>query len=332
MSKLTWLAVSLVTVIAGTLLAAYIIMPVRFYPRDPADATILFDDLDAFTKAHQAARNDNLSPDAYATHYFDKGSDAVDSLVWQVKISAQQTADDVHARPQAYDEIIKRFVNVQAAESAIRAAYEVLESTYPDAVYPPVYFAYSGFRARGLIRPYGIIIGGEYFVAGPNDRSIEGWPGARGWMVSADLLPSHLIHELAHIQHARKSPVAFLNSGSVLNWSIYEGAADFVAATLTGAHTNPAGHAFLEETGNALWCEFYRSMGASRRTYWMDSEVFGVPPGGFGASFGFEISAAYYARRKDKKQALIDLIELRDHRKIFESSGYSERLAELCAT
>ena len=330
MSKLSWFIIAVVLLLACTALAAYRIMPVRSYPSDPNDAQILFDDLDAFADAHRVARNKGISAKPYAELYYNGESDRVESLVWMVEISAEQTAEDVRARAAAYDEIVQRFAGIKAAEPAMRSAYRNFKVAYPRAVFSPVYFAYSGFRARGLIRPYGIIIGGEYFVAGDDDQAVEGWPDVRGLMVSPEHLPSHLVHEAVHIQQARNSPLAFVSSGKVLNWSLYEGTADFVAATITGTHTNPAAHAFLEEEGDALWCEFYRSIDASRRTYWMDSDVFGIPPGGFVAAFGYEISAAYYEQHDDKRQALIDLIELADYQKLFNESGYALKLETLC--
>jgi len=201
---------------------------------------------------------------------------------------------------------------------------------YPDAVFPPVYFAFSGYRARGLIRPYGIILGAEYFVAEAADTSIDGWYDGRGLVVAVELLPSQVIHELAHIQQARSNPFAFVSSGKVLNWVIFEGAADFVATLITGKHANPAAHAYLETSGDAIWCQFYASMDDSRRTYWLDSDVFGVPPGGFASAFGFKIAEAFYATHANKREALVELIELSDYNDIYMQSGFPSRLEGLC--
>ena len=330
MKKRKWIVTGLLVLAAVVPAAAYLILPVRFYPGDPADAKIIYDDIEAFAKAHELGRANDFAADIYAIHYFDRASDHVESLVRQLEISAGSTAAHAREYPATYDAIVSRLAAIKAVEPSVRDAYEKLEAAYPDAVYPPVYLAFSGFRARGLIRPYGIITGGEYFIGGTSDASSPGWFDGRKLIVQPELLPGQLIHELAHIQQARNSPLSFVDTGSVLNWTLFEGAADYVANTITGTHTNAASHAFLEAKGDPLWCAFYDSLDASRRTHWMDAAVFGAPPGGFAASFGYEIVAAYVENHPDKTKALVNLIELRDYQVIYENSGYRQRLETLC--
>ena len=331
MSKLKILIVGLAFTLIVVLVGGYVILPVRFYPTNPDDAKIYYSDLHDFAMAHRHARAHQDSASQYSTHYYDTDSKPVRSLVGMVELSAEKTAAHARQYPTTYDVIGERIAAIEFMEPEVRAAFEKLEEIYPDAVYPPVYLAFSGFKARGLIRPYGIITGGEYFISQAGDESLDGWHDGRQLIVAPELLPSQLIHELAHIQQARNHPLTFMNTGNVLNWTIFEGAADFVANAITGAHTNEASHAFLEDKGDALWCVFYDSMNTSRRIHWMDAEVFGVPPGGFGASFGYAIVSAWFDKQTDKSQALIELIELSSYQQIFDDSGYAQLLTELCS-
>jgi len=103
-------------------LAAYMIMPIRPYPGDPAEAQIHFEDMRSFAAAHNAAQKNNYAVSDYASGYFDLASDPVESLVWMVEISAESTAEHARERPEAYAEIVDRFANIETCEQLIRNA------------------------------------------------------------------------------------------------------------------------------------------------------------------------------------------------------------------
>ena len=72
-------------------------------------------------------------------------------------------------------------------------------------MFPPIHFLYGSYRARGLIRPFGIMIGAEFFIDGDEAEDAEGWNNSNGLILPPNLLPSQLVHELTHIQQARNS-------------------------------------------------------------------------------------------------------------------------------
>lgn len=323
---LSVLAVLVIAAVAG----GYFLILARPHPSDPLDSTISFADLEAFAAAHKIAATSDKIADDYEKHYFAGDSTPVNIYISQFGVSAEQTAADSQERPEVYDLIVSRVDELVATEPAIRRAYDKLEKRYPEAVFAPVHLVFGSFQARGLIRPFGILIGAEFFVGGDNTEHYDGSINSGGLVVPPDLLPSQLIHEMAHIQQARKSPFAYMSAGNVLNWVIYEGAADFIATTITGAHTNEAAHAYLASNEAALWCAFYHSRDESRRSHWIDAVVFGRPPGGIAAAFGYRIAEAYFLGNQDDGDAFTDLIELADYEHIYEKSGFSARLALEC--
>jgi hypothetical protein len=302
----------------------------RSHPSDPLDSQIFFDDLEAFALAHEIATANNFAPEAYEDNYLSTKSPAVKAFVAQLEISAEQIAADARERPGVYDLIVKRANEIVAMEPDIRRAFANLEERYPDAMFPPVHLLYGSYRARGLIRPFGIMIGAEFFVGGDNTDDTEGWNNSSGLVVSPELLSSQLVHELAHIQQARKSPFAYLSNGNVLNWAIYEGAADFIAASITGEHTSEAAHVYLANNEDRLWCAFTAATDEDRRSHWIDASIFGRPPGGIAAAFGYRIAESYYQQHHDPEQAIVELIELSDYEDIYERSGIKARLAKSC--
>jgi hypothetical protein len=302
----------------------------RPHPSNPNDSQIFFDDLEAFVLAHEVAAGNSFAPEDYKENYLSRKSPAVKALVAQVGISAEQISADVLERPRVYDVIVNRANEIIAMEPDIRRAFAKLEELYPGAVFPPVYLSYGSYRARGLIRPFGIIIGAEFFVGGDEDEDTDDWNNSSGLIVLPELLSSQLVHELAHIQQARKSPFAYLSNGSVLNWAIYEGAADFIAASITGTHTSEAAHAYLASNEEKLWCAFGAAVDEDRRLHWIDSTVFGRPPGGIAAAFGYRIAESYYGQHQNPEKAIVDLIELADYEEIYERSGIKAQIARSC--
>jgi hypothetical protein len=310
--------------------SGYFSILARPHPSDPVDSQIFFDDLEAFASAHEVATANNLAPEAYGEHYFSTKSPAVEAFTALFEISADQVAADAHERPKIYDLIIKRTDEIIATEPDIRRSFAKLEERYPEAVFPPVHILYGSYRARGLIRPFGIMIGAEFFIGGDGAEDTEGWNNSSGLIVLPELLSSQLIHELAHIQQARKSPFAYISNGTVLNWSIYEGAADFVAASITGAHTSEAAHIYLASNEDKLWCAFRAAIDEDRRSHWIDASIFGRPPGGIAAAFGYRIVESYYEQHQDPEKAIVELIELSGYEGIYERSGIKARLEKLC--
>lgn len=116
----------------------------------------------------------------------------------------------------------------------------------------------------------------------------------------------------------------------MLNWALYEGAADFIAAAITGAHTSEAAHAYLASNEDQLWCAFDAAKDEDRRLHWIDASSFGRPPGGIAAAFGYHIVDAYYEQHQNKEEALVEIIELADYEAIYERSGIKDRMARLC--
>jgi len=321
-----------VAVLAGVIVVgAYFFLLGRPHSTDPLESDISFDDLVAFASAHETAAANDYRADAYASNYFARGTAPVRTYMSQLGISAAQTAADARARPRVYDLIGSRTDDIVATEPDIRNAYIKFKERYPDAVFPPVHLLYGSFQARGLIRPFGILIGAEFFIAGDDAEDTAGWNNSSGLIVRPALLPSQLVHELAHIQQARRNPITHIGNGSVLNWAIYEGAADFVAAKISGAHTSKAAHAYLARNEDALWCAFYESTDESRRSHWLDADVFGRPPGGIAGAFGYQIAEAYYESSQDSDKALVELIELADYWYVYEMSGIESRLADRCS-
>jgi len=311
-------------------LGGYFFLFARPHPSDPLDVQVSFEDLQAFVSAHEIAQTSDRAVDIYASNYFSRETAPIETYVSMLGISAEWTAADARDRPKFYENLTNRIHEIVATESAIRSAVAKFERRYSDAVFPPVYVLFGAFKARAMIRPFGILIGAEYFTAEESIIDFEDPNSLFGLMNRPAAITSQVVHELAHIQQARKHPVAYMSNGSVLNWAIYEGTADFIAFSITGAHSNEAAHAYLAGNEEVLWCAFAESTDADGRSHWLNDYLLSRPPSGISGAFGYQIAKAFFERSKDSDEAFSLLVELGDYEIIFERSGYKEHLAKLC--
>ena len=121
-------------------------------------------------------------------------------------------------------------------------------------------------------------------------------------------------------------------TSTVLERTIFEGTADYVSELVTGAHNNPTALQYVDRHGEALWCEFYRSIDLSYRDHWIDAEQYGRLPSGITGAFGYYIAKAYYQAFDDPAAGFKALLELdEDYDEIFSRSGLHQRLAKQCS-
>ena len=322
------LSISLLVLAVALPVAGYLYWFARPYPRDPSAAAISFEDLERFANLHREAAG---SAAAYQRQYFDLDSRAVGIWESHFGINATDLADHVIENPVLYEEFDSRIGALTATEPDIRAAYAELKRRYPEAVFSPLYVFFGAYSVRSLIRPFGILFSGEYFLGVPAAMDPGSPHYLRGLMAEPDKIVSQAIHEQAHIQQARRSPLAMFTD-TVLERSIYEGTADYVAELLTGAHNNSTAVRYVHRHGDALWCEFYRSLDRSYRDHWIDAAQYGRPPAGIIGAFGYPIAAAYYQTFDDPAKGFEALLELDDsYAEIFRRSGLGERLARKCS-
>lgn len=321
-------SITLLTIAVVLPVAGYYYLFARPYPSDPEAAMISFEDLKRFADAHREADG---SADVYQRQYFDLGSRPVGIWESQFDINATELAGHVAEKSALYEDFDARAATLAATEPNIRQAYVELKRRYPEAVFSPLYVFFGSYSVRSLIRPSGILFSGEYFTGMPAGMDPSSPHYLRGLMAEPHMIVSQAIHEQAHIQQARHSPLAMF-TGSLLERTIYEGTADYVAELVTGTHNNPTALQYVDGHGRALWCDFYRSTDASYRDHWIDADRYGRPPSGITGAFGYSIAKAYFRTFEDPTLGLKALLELEDsYDEIFTRSGLRERLAEQCS-
>ena len=133
------------------------------------------------------------------------------------------------------------------------------------------------------------------------------------------LIPHIVALELVHYQ--QKYPEG---ERTLLHESIKEGSADFIAELISGKNINTHLHDYGNPRERELWTEFKREMNRTNVNDWLyNGSAAKGRPADLGYYIGYKICEAYYRAAKDKKQAVKEILEIKDFNKFLKDSQYS---------
>lgn len=288
--------------------------------RDPERVRFITSDIDNFWSAYDAAsrEEDRAKRIAiYQREYLDRGSVGLrDFLSMRIK-SAEELAAAIERQPRYYASTRSSTLRVREMEGAMRNNFRRLKALYPDAVFPDVYFVIGAATAGGTVSENGLLIGTEMYAATPSTPSDE----LPAWMKAAlrpiTLLPAIVAHESCHFNQNIPDPKTLLAK------ALHEGSCDFVSELMSGDTINPGQHAYGDRHEAQLWREFQAEMDSAGVRNWMyNGNTAGDRPTDLGYYMGYRIARAYHARAADKRQALHDILNIRDYHDFLARSGY----------
>lgn len=284
--------------------------------RDPLKTEIITTDLDNFWAAFDQS---GAAPDAGTLQkfYLDKGSKGLKGFMAGRIKNADYLAQVIAAHPRYYPSIRKSTDSIAGMKQEIIASLAKLKELYPPAVFPPVYFVIGALNSGGTTSNAGLIIGAEMYgltTATPVEE-LSAW--LRTVIKPVGQVPHIVAHELVHFQQK-------YDGHDLLSASIKEGAADFVAELISGKHINQHVHDYANPRERELWTEFKDRMSDKDYKGWMYSSEAGRP-NDLGYWMGYQITKSYYDQKEDKKQAIREIMNIRDFRKFLEQSKYPDK-------
>jgi hypothetical protein len=209
------------------------------------------------------------------------------------------------------------------------ASFKKLKEIHPDAVFPNVYFVIGRMNAGGTVTFKGLLIGVEMYGK-TDDASVaelSGWKKAV--VVGIEQIPLIVAHELVHYQQ-RNAHLTSLFGGevSLLGKSLSEGSADFISKLIAGGHINQQLHEYGNPREKQIWLEFKKEMNSSDTSNWLyQGDKVKDKPADLGYYVGYKIAESYYNKTKDKKQAIKDILEIKDFNAFLKASGYDEKFS-----
>ena len=294
-----------------------------FQNTDPDKAEIHTSDLGHFWEAF-----DKSKPDFKATHfdelYLAKGSKGISGFKKGRIKNGENLASIVREYKNYYGSIRGSMDSIINMEDEIRVCFRNLKEIYPDAVFPPVYFVIGALNSGGTTSGDGIVIGSEMY--GLSDKADLSEVYKNNWLQSVLKpvrdIPHMVAHELIHVQQFT-TLLALIKSPTLLEKSVKEGSADFLAELISGKHINQYVHEYANNKEKELWNEFKQKMHGKDYSNWLYSS--GVNrPNDLGYWMGYKITKSYYDQSADKNGAIKEIVNVSDCIDFLEKSGYGK--------
>ncbi|HEY0459432.1 MAG TPA: DUF2268 domain-containing putative Zn-dependent protease [Pyrinomonadaceae bacterium] len=286
---------------------------------NPDAAKFVTSDINLFWAAFDKAKPEN-DLIVYRDEYLKKGSVGLQEFTRLRIGSSCSLVNSISASPKYYAALRESSLKVAAYEKRTRAVFHKLKEIYPEAVFPDVYFVIGRMNSAGTLSDKGLLIGVDMF--GKNEGAPVDELGVwhKAVVSSVDRLPYIVAHELIHYQqkYPRES-----GEWTLLGKALNEGIADFVGELIAGDTINPHLDKYANPIEKELWLEFKKEMAGTDASNWLyqgDKTV--GKPADLGYWMGYKIAESYYKNAKDKKQAVREILEIKDFQKFLADSRY----------
>ena len=203
----------------------------------------------------------------------------------------------------------------------IRRSLVGLKEIYDDAFFPPVYIVIGNFISGGTTDGgAGLLIGIEFEAKIDSSKLMELNSWERSVMKPMSEVPAIIIHELIHDQQKYED-----QSNSLLAQSITEGVCDFITFLLYGKCSNEQIREYGDTHEKELWLQFKGQMSGNDISKWLyNSNSSKDRPADLGYYMGMKIAESYYYKAGNKKQAIKDMLKIKDFKKFLADNKYEE--------
>lgn len=287
---------------------------------NPDAAKIVTSDIALFWQAYDQAKPEN-DLIVYRDEYLKKGSPGLQEFRRTRIGSSCGLVDAINTYPQYYASLRESSAKIETYKPQMQASFRKLKEIYPEAVFPDVYFLIGRMNSAGTLTPQGLLIGVDMFGK-TDEKSVEKMNDWHKAVVSQiERVPFIVAHELIHYQQKNSSA-----DQSLLARALGEGAADFVGELIAGGNINPHLHEYGNPREKQLWQEFQKEMAGGDIGNWMyQGDEAKDKPADLGYYMGYKIAESYYKNAEDKKQAVKDILEIKDFKKFLADSRYQEK-------
>jgi hypothetical protein len=285
----------------------------------PSSINIVTDDIDNFWKLYPAI-NDSDAVNTFLNDYIGKGSAGLKTF-YQIRMNSnlQNFIEKVRARQSYYSSIESVSKQFKAMHPQFVMAAKKLEVLYPESVFPPIYFLIGNLNNVGTADGYsGLLIGTEHLCNNSHADTSQLTTNDKLVLFDTSLTIPLIVHEYVHFQQKYKQ------EQTLLEYSIMEGVADFITHLITGKYTNPEVYKYGFANEQAIWKNFSVEMEGENTDNWLFNTYNSKTgyPGNLGYFVGFRICESYYLRSDNKKNAVKELLEIKDFPQFLTQSGY----------
>lgn len=309
---------------AIVLILNFLILCVGVFPQqttntNPDAAKFVTSDIELFWAAYDKAKPEN-DLIVYRDDYLKKGSVGLQEFTKLRIGSSCGLLNAINASPKYYAALREHSLKVASYEKQTRKSFHKLKEIYPQAVFPDVYFVIGRMSSAGTLSDKGLLIGVDMFGKNADAPLDELGSWHKAVVSSVDRLPFIVAHELIHYEQK------YERNNTLLARAIGEGVPDFIGELISGGMINPHLQTYGDPIEKQLWQEFKKEMDGTDSSNWLyQGDEAKDKPADLGYYIGYEIAKSYYENAKDKKQAVKDILEIKDFKKFLADSRYEEK-------
>lgn len=279
---------------------------------DPEKAELVTSDILNFWEAYDKATKDSIhSLAAFNDYYFKNASEGLKDYFSLRIYSTELFMNNLVAKKAFYKAIRKNTLRAEQFKEPIRNSFKNLKNIYPAAIFPNVYFVIGRWSSAGTVSRNGLLIGTDMLSKSADIPLHELSLWEKNNYKEIEDLPYIVAHELVHSQQN-----AMRLDTTTLSACIREGMADFIGELISGKSSNERLKTFAKGKEKQLWEEFSTDVYLNRSNHWIANSIEERPdrPADLGYWIGYEICKSYYENADDKKQAVYDMLHIRDYR------------------
>jgi hypothetical protein len=294
---------------------------------DPLKAKLITSDITNFWDAYDRAQKDTANRyGIYKKYYIDKGTVGLQDYFATKVYSIKNFVRGHDAKPKFYAAIRKNTLKVNEQKKQMQASFVKFKEYYPQAQFPDVYFVVGNFTSGGTSSSNGLLLGIDQECRTPDIPTGELNLWSKNNFSDLNLLPHIVAHELIHFQQD-KLP----RDTTLLRDVLVEGMADFLGELISGNSANLRLIQFAKGKEKTIWADFKKEIYLKRGYNWIANGNQETPdhPADLGYWVGYMICKAYYNNAADKKQAVHDILNIKDYRKFYQDSKVEEMIAGL---
>ena len=293
---------------------------------NPDDVRLVTSDIDNFWRAYDLSEGKTTEEKIgiFDTEYLDKGSIGLKDFIEARIQSAEELVKVIEAMPKYYASTRESSYRVSEMTDQIRQYMYNWKRLYSDAAFSDVFFMIGRMNTGGTTSKNGLLIGTELKCRTDEMPTDE----LSAWHLQVlkpiEHIPSIVIHELIHVQQS------YTNKNiTLLSHSVFEGAADFLGELASGSHLNQQQHEYGRIHETELWEAFREEMHQEDIGNWLYNgwKTTKEKPADLGYYIGYRICESYYEKMADKKQAIRDILAIKDGPdalRFLKESGYGQ--------
>lgn len=267
-------------------------------------------DVELFYRVYDAAGG-RPTAEQLQRDYLDRGSEGLHLFARSRNITGDRIAETLAESPTLYADAKRCLAVLPRARERLEAALDSLGRLYPAARFRPVTVAIGPGRPVAVGAPdTGIQVGLEALCA-------------TDWLNPdvEDRFVYVLAHEYVHVQQVRANAIADKEAPTVLDISLVEGIAEFVAELIAGEVAYSRTAASTAGREHEIETMFAADLDKTDLSDWLFNAT-PETPGDLGYWVGYRIAKAYYQHASDKRQAIREILEMSDPKAFLAKSGW----------